>query len=145
MKMRSVVALSLGLTLAVAGIAVAGGQQIAVEVAQDGKSLLVRTYRCGTPSEFTVAGSAEGIVDGQPRSLPLKLTRTAEPSVFAVTRQWPSEGRWVLTFRTEGAVFVNALVELQAGAALRIASQESSYKKITPGQIAAVLLRLARS
>jgi hypothetical protein len=145
MKTRSLVAMSLGLSLALSGVAFAGGQQIAVEVAKDGKSLLVHTYRCGTPSEFTVVGTAEGMVNGQTRSVPLRLTRTAEPSVFAVERQWPSEGRWVLTFRTEGAVFVNALVELQPGATLRVASQESTYKKITPGQIAAALDRLSRS
>jgi hypothetical protein len=143
--MRPVLALAVGLTLAVSGIAVAGGQQIAVEVAKDGGSLLVRTYRCGTPSEFTVTGSAEGVVDGQMRSLPLKLTRTSDPSVFAVDRQWPSYGRWVLTFQTEGGLFVNALVELQPGAPLRITSQESTYKKITPSQIAAALQRLSRS
>ena len=90
-------------------------------------------------------GTAEGLVDGQTRSVPLKLTRTAEPSVFAVEQQWPSEGRWVLTFRTEGGAFVNALVELEPGTTLRIASQESTYKKITPNQIAAALQRLSRS
>jgi hypothetical protein len=145
MKTRSMLVLSLSLTFAVSGVAFAGGQQIAVEVAKDGKSLLVHTYRCGTPSEFTVIGTADGLVDGQARSLPLKLTRTAEASVFAVERQWPSEGRWVLTFRTEGGAFVNALVELQPGATLRIASQESTYRKITPSQIATALQRNSRS
>lgn len=145
MKARSTVVLSLALPLLLSGPVLAGGQQIAVEVAPDGRSLLVRTYRCGNPSEFTVAGTAEGLVDGQARSLPLQLTRTAEPGVFAVTRQWPSQGRWVLTLRTEGGAFVNALVELQAGAPLKIASQESTYKKITPAQVAAALQRPARS
>ncbi len=145
MKTRSMLALSLGLTLAFSGVALAGGQQIAVEVAKDGQSLLVHTYSCGHPSGFTVSGTAEGLVEGRTRSLPLALAATAEPNVFAVERQWPSMGRWVLTFRAEGGFFVNALVELQPGAKLRIASQESTYKRITPSQIAAALQRLPRS
>lgn len=147
MRTRSfaVAGLGLAVTLAAAGVAQAGGQQIAVEVARDGKSLLVRTYRCGTPSDFTVTGTAEGLVDGQPRSVPLKLTRASEAGVFVVSRQWPAEGSWVLTFSTEGGRFVNALVELEKGAALRIRSQESTTTKLTPGQVSATLRRLARS
>ena len=145
MRTRSLVVAGLGLALAAAGVAQAGGQQIAVEVAADGKSLLVRTYRCGTPSDFTVTGTAEGLVDGQPRSIPLTLTHASEAGVFAVSRQWPAEGSWVLTFSTEGGRFVNALVELEKGAALRIRSQESTIKKLTPEQVSATLRRLARS
>lgn len=140
---RSLLACCFGLTL-VAGNALAGGQQVAVEVAPDGQSLLVRTYRCGTPAEIVVTGTAEGLVDGQRRTLDLKLTSTRQPGVFAVARQWPAQGAWVLTFTAQGKAFATALVELQPGAVLRIASQESSYTKLTRNQVLAALERLAR-
>jgi hypothetical protein len=147
MKIRPLLpcGLALGMSLAALGTAVAGGQQIAVEVAKDGKSLLVRTYRCGTPSSFTVSGRAEGIVDGQRRTIPLRVMPTAEPGVFAVERQWPAQGAWVLAFAAEGGRFVNALVELQPGSELRIASQESSVDRLTPERVADALRRLTRS
>lgn len=144
MKMRALLALCVGSALAFSGTANAGGQQIAVLVAPDGGSLLVRTYHCGTPAAISVTGMAEGIVNGQPRRLELKVARTKEPSVFAVARQWPMDGAWVLTFATERGPFVNALVELQPGAALRITSQESTRDKLNPRQVDAALQQLAR-
>lgn len=145
MRKQLRVVLGVVAALALAGTALAGGQQIAVEAAPDGGSLLVRTYRCGTPSEFVVTGVAEGVVGGQRQRIPLALARTSEPGVFSVARQWPSEGRWALTFTAEGKVFVNALVELQPGAALRIASQESTITRITRQRLDRVLERRAGS
>ena len=141
--MRPMSSLALAFTLAVAGQAYAGGQQIQVEVAKDARSLLVRTYHCGTPAEIAIVGSAEGIVNGQPKTVPLTLTRTAEADVFSVARQWPADGAWVLTFTNEKSAFVNAIVELVPGAALQIASQESSRDKLSRGRISAALRRLA--
>lgn len=129
---------------ALAGSAFAGGQQIAVEVAKGGDSLLVRTYHCGTPGDIKLVGKAEGVVNGQPKSVGLKLAATGEPGVYSVARQWPAEGAWVLTFTNAGGAFVNALVELQPGAALRIASQESTIKKLSRLQLDAALQRVAR-
>lgn len=135
-------ALALGLAVATAE---AGGQQIAVEVAPGGQSLLVRTYRCGNPADIRLTGTAEGVVAGQPRTVTLRLARTSEPGVFSVARQWPAEGTWVLRFANEHGPFVNALVELEAGAALRIVSQESTLKKHTLDEVQAALRRRTRS
>jgi hypothetical protein len=124
-----------------AGDAVAGGQQIAVEVAPDGRALLVRTYRCGTPSEIEVAGVADGVVDGRHRSIPLEVSRTPQPGVFSVARQWPEQGAWVLTFTTVRGAFVNALVELRPGPRLQIAAQESTRDRIRAADVSAALRR----
>lgn len=40
-------------------------------------------------------GTAEGIVDGKRRTIPLRL-KNHGGDTFSVTRQWPKEGRWVL-------------------------------------------------
>ena len=129
---------------ALAGHAFAGGQQIAVEVAKGGDSLLVRTYHCGTPGDIKLVGKADGVVNGQPKSVDLKLVATGEPGVYSVARQWPADGAWVLTFTNAGGTFVNALVELQPGATLKIASQESTIKKLSRPQLDAALQRVAR-
>jgi hypothetical protein len=129
---------------AFAGNAFAGGQQIAVEVAKSGDSLLVRTYHCGTPGDIKLVGSALGVVNGQPKNVELKITPTGEAGVYAVARQWPAEGAWVLTFTNAGGAFVNALVELRPGAALAIASQESTIKKLSRPQLDEALQRVAR-
>lgn len=57
--------------------------------------LVVRTFGCAHPENARVTGTAEGFVDGQRRSVPLRFERQAT-GVYAVERHWPAEGRWVL-------------------------------------------------
>ena len=142
--LRRLVPVAAALVLASAAAAFAGGQQIAAEVAPDGKTLLVRTYRCGSPASLAVTGTAEGLVNGQRRTIPLTITRASEPAVFSVVPQWPSEGAWVLTFTAAGERSASALVELAAGPKLKIASQESRYVPAAKGEVDAALTRQAR-
>jgi len=121
----------------------AGGQQVRAEAAADGRSVLVRTYRCGTPSSFTVVGTAEGVVGGARKTIPLALARAGEEGVFTVARQWPAEGKWALVFTVEGSHAVSTLVELEPGAAIRVARQRTSYEKPTPSDVHAVLASAA--
>ena len=130
------------LALALAGLArqtVAGGQQVVAQVGADGQSIVVRTYRCGTPSSLSLRGTAEGVVSGQRRTIALEITSGTQAGVFAVARQWPAEGRWALVFNVSGANSVSTLVTLEAGQALRIADQKLSYEKPTPERIEAAL------
>ena len=122
-----------------AGSVSAGGQQISAEASPDGKSVVVRTYRCGSPAGLSVNGTAEGLVGGERKSIPLKIGRAAEPGAFTVTRQWPVEGTWVLVFTAAGERSASALVELLPGEKIRIASQESTYEKPSAQRVAAAL------
>ena len=121
----------------------AGGQQVTAQPAVDGKSVVVRTFRCGTPSSFTVVGTAEGVVDGARKTIPLTIARAGEEGVFTVARQWPAEGKWALVFSVEGAHAVSTLVELEPGAKIRVASQKTTYEKPTPADVHAVLASAA--
>ncbi len=58
--------------------------------------LVVHAYHHGTPTSFPVSGTAEGIVGGQRKSVPLTFERTSRPAVFALKKQWPAEGAWTL-------------------------------------------------
>ncbi len=66
----------------------------------------VKAFGCHNPADATITGIAIGVLDGKRQTIPLKLTRLREPGMYAVARQWPSEGRWVVQFtgRYNGAV-----------------------------------------
>ena len=58
--------------------------------------LLVHAFHHGTPMNFPVAGKAEGVVNGERRSIKLDFTTTSRQGVYALRKQWPAEGNWVL-------------------------------------------------
>ena len=124
---------------ALAPLAQAGGQQVVAQVSADGHAMVVRTYRCGTPSSLSLRGSAEGLVSGERRSLELAITPGTEAGVFRVARQWPAEGRWVLVLNVTGDRGVSTLVTLEPGASLKIADQKQSFEKPQAERIAAAL------
>jgi hypothetical protein len=80
-------------------------------------SFLVRaTVREGTTSVADLAGSAEGLVDGKRQSVALRFETTSRPDVYAVRRQWPGGGTWVVRVTLLRAV--TALVSLDASGAV---------------------------
>jgi hypothetical protein len=78
--------------------------------------LLVHAFHHGTPMNFPVAGKAEGVVAGKRKSIALDFTRTSRDGVYALKRQWPTEGNWVLAIDVSQAANdkAGALVELSA-------------------------------
>lgn len=75
-----------------------------------GAILLVHAAtHAGPPTIADVSGSAEGIVSGARRTIALKLDPTSRPGVFAVRKQWPAEGTWLLRISLESTT---ALVSL---------------------------------
>lgn len=78
--------------------------------------LVVHAYHHGTPTSFPVSGTAEGIVAGQRRSVPLTFDRTSRSAVFALKKQWPAEGAWTLVIAVNQGTGdgVSAIVELAA-------------------------------
>lgn len=92
--------------LALAPAAVAGGFGLSARLPTGhpnpkakGAALLVQAEGCHGPGA-TVTATAEGIVNGRRRSVPLRLTKVATDSTgvitYAVARQWPTRGVWVL-------------------------------------------------
>ncbi len=63
-------------------------------------AILVRAIGCGNPAQATVSGTAEGIVNGERQSRPLHFISLSEPGVWALERNWPVQGAWVLNIRT---------------------------------------------
>lgn len=62
-----------------------------------GAVLLVHAVtREGPAAMSALSGSAEGIVGGARRTLPLHFDATPTPGVYAVRKQWPDGGTWLL-------------------------------------------------
>ena len=92
--------------LALAAQAQAGGFWLALgnpEASNEARALnaavTVRAIGCADPaSNAKITGNAIGIVEGRRQTIPLKLTAMRDPGLFAVTKQWPDQGRWIIQF-----------------------------------------------
>src|SRR5215216_3793782 len=85
----------------------AGGFQLSVEVPEAQTAhklkdavLFVRTFGCHQPADANVSAAAEGIVNGQRRSMPLEMAYDST-GVYGIKQQWPSEGSWILAITGE--------------------------------------------
>ena len=105
--------------------------------------VLIRADGCHNPADATVTGSAEGLVNGVRRSIPLKLEPVSQPGTYAVAPQWPADGVWVLKFNGNYlGRDVGALVRL-APQKFEKQSAELFQRKITAEDVDASLKSLA--
>jgi hypothetical protein len=86
-----------------ATVALAGPPWISIEYPVNpfdrttrGAHLLVHAYYHGTPVGYPVSGTAEGVVNGERRTITLQFQPTSRTGVYALRKQWPSEGSWTL-------------------------------------------------
>lgn len=68
------------------------------ETATRGAFLLVHTYHHGTPTQFPLTGTAEGMINGRRQSMRLEIVATSKPGVYAVRFKPQAGGTWVLAF-----------------------------------------------
>ncbi|MCC6317920.1 MAG: hypothetical protein IT361_09540 [Gemmatimonadaceae bacterium] len=88
-----------------------------------GAFLVVHAFHHGTLTAFPVSGTAEGLVNGQRRTLKLDFRTTSRTGAYALTKQWPSEGTWslVITVAQGPEDAVSAVVDLDgAGDVARV-------------------------
>ena len=98
--------LAAALSALLAAPALAGPPWISIELPVNpydestrGAFLLVHEFHHGTPVSYIVTGTAEGIVNGERRSIKLEFSETAHEGVFALKRMWPAEGVWTLVIK----------------------------------------------
>lgn len=104
--------------LLTASPALAGPPWISVEIPANqidpetrGAFLTVRTYHHATPRGLVMRGTAEGLVGGRRRSVPLSYRSTRQTGVHALERSWDTAGVWVLDIRAaDGHFEISALV-----------------------------------
>jgi hypothetical protein len=78
--------------------------------------LLVHAFHHGTPVAVPVSGTAEGIVNGERRSVKLEFTATSRVGAFALKKQWGDAGIWtlVIAVHQHDSDAAQALVEVGA-------------------------------
>ena len=59
--------------------------------------VVVRPDGCHEPQKSVVNATAEGLVAGKRVSVPLHLVALAQPGTYAINREWPADGAWVLS------------------------------------------------
>jgi len=111
---------------------------------RDAVFLVRAMVREGTTRVDDLAGSAEGLVGGRRQSIALRFDATPRPDVYAVRRQWPAGGTWVV--RVTLLRNVTALVSLdRAGSVtgVRVPTQLSGGmplpRAVAPGEIDSTL------
>lgn len=71
---------------------------------------VVRPLGCADPASARIVATAEGLVDGRRRNVPLRLESLPMPGVHVVSKTWPDGGLWVVNVtgtcagRTAGAI-----------------------------------------
>ena len=76
--------------------------------------LLVHAFHHGTAVAAPVSGTAEGIVNGERRSVKLEFTSTSRIGAFALNKQWGDAGIWtlVIAVHQHDSDVAQALVEV---------------------------------
>lgn len=145
-------ALAALLAPALAAPATACPPQIVVErpsaSSPDGAFLLVHASRGCQSGKLAVTGTAEGLVGGARRSIPLEISLTGTDGVYQVRRQWPGQGVWVLRLVVRvGEGSATALVGVDASGEIAMVRQQDparrSIPNITDADVDAMLHSLA--
>ena len=105
--------------------------------------MAVRAENCAESSKVQITGTAEGIVNGARRSVPLRLVAATTPGAFAVSHDWPLEGAWVVHLTGHcGASTTSAVVPFGPNGFIR-ESSKFFPRAATAAEVEAVLKTLS--
>ena len=99
-----------------------GGPWISIETpanpydrATYGAIMLVHTFHHSTKVELPLAGKAEGLVNGERKSVALTFGKSSQAGTRSVRNEWGSKGIWtVVLTATEGQNSIQAVAEINA-------------------------------
>lgn len=101
--------------------------------------VVIKAAGCQDPAAATVTASAVGVVGGERRTVPLKLEKLSEVGTFALTQQWPREGKWVIEIVGKSAtMFTNTLVTAGPDGVDRLHAK-MAMKPFTPSEVESML------
>jgi hypothetical protein len=105
--------------------------------------LVVRPGGCAEPASAHITATAEGIVQGTRRSVPLTLVAMPTPGVHAVPRDWARGGVWIVTLAgTCAGKTAGAIVPVGPNAMFRRQDVTLLAHRPTPAEIDASLKAL---
>ena len=88
-----------------------GNPDASPEARRNHAVVIVKAVGCHDPAAAQISADAIGMVDGKRQAVPLKLIPLSDPGAYALTRQWPPTGRWVIRLTGKnGELFTNTLI-----------------------------------
>lgn len=104
--------------------------------------LVARTTACHSLGETTVVATAEGMVDGIRKSIPLKVIALSSAGTFAVAREWPKQGTWVIKLVATNPEYKNyatsVLVPIQKDSA-QLSAAKHYFRAPTDAEVSLAL------
>src|SRR5262245_43260952 len=130
------------------GPPIAAGNPKDLQKADKTAVLAVRALVCDDLANVRITGTAEGLVNGARRSLPLVLSEAHKAeAIYFVLRQWPDEGTWLLHLKgscSNPKAEASTLVAVSKGTFIREKS-EVLREPATKKQVESALTALSRS
>jgi len=134
------------LMLACAGQVFAGGFWLQVgnpeanpAAAKMGAVITIKAVGCHDPAAAKVTATAIGVVNGERRTIPLELKALGEPGAYALSQQWPGEGKWVIQLTgANGEQFTNTMIAAGPGGLDRLHAR-LDMKAFAPSDVEAML------
>jgi hypothetical protein len=136
----SALALASAIALWAGGLFVLPGNPEANAEARTHKAVLtLKLAGCHEPQKALLTGTAIGVIDGQKQTIQLKIDALSDPGTYALTRQWPDKGRWVLEFvaKDQGRI-TSTLVGAGPGGIERETAKMGMHEPL-PEEVAAML------
>jgi hypothetical protein len=101
--------------------------------------LVIKAAGCHDPAGAEVTATAVGMVGRERRTIPLKVEKLSETGTFALTRQWPREGKWVIEIVGRNPTqFTNTLVTAGPDGVDRLHAR-LAMKPFTPADVESLL------
>lgn len=106
------------------------------------------SFREGQSKISDLQGSAEGVVNGARRTIPLRFDDTGRPNTFALRRQWPTEGIWLVRLVVHSTTAVVMLDQAGDVLAVRVPTERRGNdmlpRLVAPREIDSMLAVAAR-
>ena len=116
-----------------------GNPEASAEARKAGAVVTIKAVGCHDPATAQVTATAVGIVDGRRQTSGLKVTKLSETGMFAISQQWPKEGRWVIELvGRNGEQFTNTLVTAGPDGVDRVHAK-ADMKQFGEREVAAML------
>jgi hypothetical protein len=116
-----------------------GNPEASAEARQMNAVVTIKATGCHDPAAAKITATAIGIVDGQRRSIALKLDKLSEPGTYALSQQWPKEGKWVIELvGRNDEQFTNTLLSAGPQGVDRLHAK-AAMKEFAPGDVDALL------
>ena len=127
--------LALAAQLYAGGFYLQAGNADSVEAQKANAVLTVKAVGCNDPAKTAVTATAEGLVNGERRTIPLKLSPLSESGSYALTRQWPKEGRWVIHLSATSNVGVAEALAVDGPGGMDVTHGTGGHLVFTPSEI----------